>query len=111
MQKLDIAMRPSTMDEMSTAESLAPLRAQPLSWAEIRERHPNEWVCLLDVENTPEGAIGSASLVAHDPSMRKLLAETSLQPDAVIAHTSDRPWWTPRIELTDEIRDIVRPRR
>jgi hypothetical protein len=82
-----------------------------LSWAEIRERHPNEWVCLLNVENTPEGAIGSASLVAHDPSMRKLLAETSLQPDAVIAHTSDRPWWTPRIELTDEIRDIVRPRR
>jgi hypothetical protein len=96
---------------MSTAIDLAPSSVQPLSWERIRELHPNEWVCLLDVENTPEGAIRSAHVVAHDPSMRNLLELTSLHRDAVVTHTSNRPWWTPRIELTDEIRDIVRPRR
>ena len=34
-----------------------------------------------------------------------------LQPNTIVAHTRGRSRCTPRIEMTDEIRDIVRPRR
>ncbi|MDB4954678.1 MAG: hypothetical protein JWO36_2247 [Myxococcales bacterium] len=97
---------------MSTALKLTPTETAPLSWARICELHPNEWVCLRDVETAPDGSIRSARVIGHDESMRQALVQIDLrQPSAVVVHTYGRPLHSPRIEMTDEIRDIVRPRR
>ncbi len=87
---------------MRTAESLAPLGAQPLSWQNIRELHPNEWVCLVEIELSPNGSICSARVVSHDPSIERALDLVD-PPDhnTTVVHTSGRPLWTPRIEIVD----------
>jgi len=97
---------------MRAAEKVTPTSLGSLSWAKICEQHTNEWVCLLDVENAPDGSIRSARVIGHDRSMRQALAELGVTPPgAVVVHTGGRPLRFPRIELTDEIRDIVRPQR
>jgi hypothetical protein len=97
---------------MSTAENRAPARAAPLSWAQICTLHPSEWVCLLDIEHEPDGSIRSARIVSHDPSIERALDRIDPpDPDATVMHTAGRPWWTPRIEIVDENRDLVRARR
>jgi hypothetical protein len=97
---------------MSVAEKLSPPSFESLSWAKICEQHPNEWVCLLDVDHALDNSIRLARVVGHDRSMRQALAQIgNPQPDTVVVHTSGRPLRSPRIEPTDEIRDIVRPRR
>jgi hypothetical protein len=37
---------------MSAAEVLAPDISEPLTWAEICARHPDEWVCLAEIVTT-----------------------------------------------------------
>jgi hypothetical protein len=97
---------------MSVAEKIARTSVDSLSWVRICEQHPNEWVCLRDIENEPGGAIRSARVLGHDRSMRQALAQLApLQPDTLVVHTGGRPLRLPRIEMTDEIRDIVRRRR
>jgi hypothetical protein len=98
---------------MDAAERLAPREAeQMLSWTKICELYPNEWVCLLDVEKGADGSIRCGSVISHYASMKQMLAQLSpSQSNAVLVHTSGRPLRFPRIEMTDEIRDIVRPRR
>lgn len=97
---------------MSLAQSVSPSSVESLSWVQICEEHPNEWVCLLHVEKTPDGSIKSARVVGHAASMKQVLAQLGApQPNTVVAHTSGRPLQSPRIELSDEIRDLVRPRR
>ena len=71
---------------MGAAEQLRTSALGRMSWAEICEQHPNEWVCLF-------AGLGT------------------LQPGTIGVHTWARPVRSPRIEMTDEIRDIVRPRR
>jgi hypothetical protein len=100
------------MDNMSTAQKLTPMETAPLSWARLCELYPNEWVCLFDVDTAPDGDIRSARLISHDQSMKQALAQLDVsQPGTVVLHTGGRPLRFPRIELTDEIRDIVRSRR
>ena len=97
---------------MSIAERIAPTSAESQSWAMICEQYPNQWVRLVDIENAADGSIRSARVIGHDRSMRHMLAQHGLaQPNTIVAHTSGRPLRSPRIEMTDEIRDIVRPRR
>ena len=98
---------------MRVAEKIGRATRGRLSWAEIATMHPNEWVYLCDVEDAIDGSIGSARVVAHDQSMRQLLAQLGSQPssDAVVVHTWGRPLRSHRIEMTDEIRDIVPARR
>lgn len=96
---------------MSVAEKRS-TSAESLSWTEIRERHPDEWVCLLEVEYASDGSIRLAKVAGHDRSMRHALAQTGVtQPGTVVVHTAGRPLRFPRIEMTDEIRDIVRAQR
>jgi hypothetical protein len=96
---------------MGLAEKLT-TSIESLSWMEIRERHPDEWVCLLDVELAFDGSIRLAKVAGHDRSMRQALAQIGVtQAGTVVVHTAGRPLRLPRIEMTDEIRDIVRPRR
>lgn len=95
---------------MSTAEKIDATGVAP--WADICAQHPDEWVCLFDVEQAADGAICSARLVAHDRSMSELLANLDgARAGGVIVNTSGRRLGPPRIEMTDEIREIVHPRR
>ena len=97
---------------MSVAEKVSPTDADSLSWEEICERHHDEWVCLIDVQQAPDGAIRSGRVIGHDRSMRQMLAQTDVpEPGSVVVHTAGRALRFPRIEMTDEIRDIVRPQR
>lgn len=97
---------------MSVAERSSPASVESSSWAEICQQHPNEWVCLLDVENGPHGSILSARVISHDRSMKQALAQIGVtQPGTVVIHTGGRPLRFSRIEMTDEIRDIVRHQR
>lgn len=96
---------------MDVAEQLAHHAEQLLSWVQICERYPNEWVFLLDIEKAADGAIRAGYVIGHDRSMKQLLSQLPSQPNTVIVHTSGRPLRFPRIEMTDEIRDIIRPRR
>jgi len=97
---------------MGAAEKLPLADVAPLSWATICEHYPCEWVALVDVEHAPDGSIRSGRVAGHDRSMKQVLAQIeSLQVVSVVAHTAGRPLHTPRVEMTDEIRDIVRARR
>lgn len=97
---------------MDAAERLAPDATEPLPWVAICIRYPDQYVCLVDVENGPDGAIRSGRVVGHDRSMRHLLEQIDVpQPESVIVQTSGRALRFPRIEMTDEIRNIVRPQR
>jgi len=95
------------MSAVEKAMSSATLR-----WDEICAEHPNEWVCLLDIAREPDGSIGSARVVSHAPSIERALDQIEPpNPDTTVVHTAGRPMWTPRIEIVDESRDIVRSRR
>lgn len=97
---------------MERAEKLASVEPDALSWGEICVRYPNEWVCLLDVESAREGSILSARVIGHDSSMRSVLAQVGItRAGATIVHTAGRLLRFPRLEMTDEIRDIVRAQR
>ncbi|HEY5922050.1 MAG TPA: hypothetical protein VIV11_10290 [Kofleriaceae bacterium] len=97
---------------MNAAEELTSEISGLSMWAEICERCPNEWVCLLDVVTAADGSIRSARVIGHDRSMKQALMQNgAFSPDTVVVHTWGRPLRSPRIEMTDEIRDIVRPRR
>src|SRR5262245_58142751 len=97
---------------MSAAEKLAPTSAVPLSWAEICALDPNECVCLLDIDRESDGSIRSARIVSHDPAIERALDRIDPpDPDTTVVHTAGRPLWTPRIEIIDESRDLLRSRR
>ncbi len=97
---------------MDAAEKLEPSISEPLTWAEICELYPGEWVDLLVIDHKPNGSIRSARVICHDRSMKEMLARIcTSQTDTVIVHTRGRPLRFPRIEMTDEIRDIIPPRR
>lgn len=97
---------------MSVAEKSLPPSVESSSWAEICQQHPNEWVCLLDAETEPHGSIRTARVIGHDRSMKQALAQMGVtRPGVVVLHTGGRPLRFPRIEMTDEIRDIVRHQR
>jgi len=44
-----------------------------LSWDEVKERYPNEWVCLVDIERPNMGHVVSGVVHAHDPKHQALL--------------------------------------
>jgi len=97
---------------MDAAEKRTSEILEPSTWAEICERCPNEWVCLVGVQHEPSGAISCGRVVGHSSSMKAILAQLgSSNPDQVIVHTSGRSLQSPRIEPTNEVRDIVRSRR
>jgi hypothetical protein len=77
---------------MSAAEKIAPTMPESLSWAEIRGRHPDEWVCLIEVEHEPDGAIRSARLISHHRSIKDALKQCPWSADLVVAcaHTGGR---------------------
>lgn len=97
---------------MSAAEKIAPTVTEPLSWAEICKRHPDEWVCLVEIQQEIDRPIAFARVVAHGQAIAQALDQLGTSnPDATIMHTRGRPLQTPRIELVDESRDLLRSHR
>jgi len=97
---------------MSAAEQLKPHARERLSWIEICGRHPNEWVCLVDLQCDADGSIVSAVTITNGKSIRQALqAIGATHPESTVVHTGGRPLRLPRIEMTDEIRNVVRTRR
>jgi hypothetical protein len=112
--KLDSAAPPFKIGRMSAAEKIAPTIAEPLLWAEFCALHPDEWVCLVEVEHETEGAIRSARVVGHHRSIKDALKQVDSwgsHPVVTYAHTGGRRLRFPRIVRTDEIRELVRIRR
>ena len=97
---------------MSAAEKIASTMAESLAWAEICRQHADEWVCLVEVQHELDGSIRSARLIGRHRSIKDALKQCSWSSDPVVAcaHTGGRKLRFPRLEMTDEIRDIVRPR-
>jgi hypothetical protein len=57
---------------MSAAEVLVPEISRPLTWAEICACHPEEWVCLVEIDFThPNGLeFRTARVIGHGKSRR-----------------------------------------
>ena len=97
---------------MSAAEKMAPTTTESLAWTDICRRHPDEWVCLVEVQHQTDGSIRSARLIGHHRSINEALEQCPWSDDLLVtcAHTRGRKLRFPRIEMTDEIRDILRAR-
>jgi hypothetical protein len=67
---------------MGAAEKLAPPTSEPLTWAEICERYPDRWVCLVEIErrDRTKFEFRTARVIAHGRTRREPL-ELAL------------PWW------------------
>lgn len=52
---------------MNAAAQIAPDETEPLSWAEIRARYPDQYVCLVDIVDEEPGSpvIATARVVGH----------------------------------------------
>ena len=95
---------------MSAAEPIAPADTGLIpwheTWANICRRHPDEWVCLLEIEREADGSIRSARVIGHDVSIEEALDQVDPpNPDTLVVHTAGLPLWTPRTEIIDESRD------
>ena len=105
---------------MHATSQLAPSLTEPLTWAQICERHPDEWVCLVEIERAcPDRmAIRSARVIGHGKTRRESLARIAAwwETYAAIGHlftgkiNAPVPRFPP-IVMTDEIRELVRIRR
>jgi hypothetical protein len=82
-----MAVNASIIGWMTIAEMIAPTITKPVRWAEICDRYPDQWVCLVDVEHQTDGLIRSAQVVGHHRSLRAALQQVdSWGPDRVVAY-------------------------
>jgi hypothetical protein len=58
---------------MSAAEVLAPEISKPLTWAEICARHPDEWVCLVEIDRVHPNdfEFRTARVIGHGKTRRE----------------------------------------
>jgi hypothetical protein len=100
---------------MDTAEQLTPSISEPLTWAQIRERYPDEWVCLVEMDRIhPHGFdFRTARVVGHGKTRREPFEQAAAFEDkyAVIGHyfTGRIAYRGPRptLVLDDETRDAI----
>ncbi len=105
---------------MNAAEQIASTLSEPLTWAAICERYPDEWVGVVDIDYDDPHVFDfrTARVVSHSKTKREALDQA-------------RPWWNhykligcyftgrlhirpflrPSIILDDETRDAFRYRR
>ena len=74
----------------STAAAMQVEISEFLSWAEIRARHPNEWVVLVETAHGPDGIAG-ARVYGHSPDRATHLA---IARAAVIEQRCPTSRWT-----------------
>jgi DNA primase len=60
---------------MSRVQSLEPTVSEPLTWAEIRERYPDQWVCLIEIDRIEEDnfEFRTARVAGHGKTRREPL--------------------------------------
>jgi len=104
---------------MSAAEKLTSSISEPLTWAEICEEYPDQWVCLVEIDHVhPRGFdFRTARVVGHGKTRREPLDQAAAFADSynMIGHyftgrIAIRPP-RPSLVLDDETRDAFRYRR
>lgn len=104
---------------MSAAEVLAPAISEPLTWAEICFRHPDEWVCLVEMDRVHPSnfEFRTARIIGHGKTRREPVEQAMAWRAAYefIGHyftgrVTVRPP-RPSLILDEEIRDIIRSGR
>lgn len=67
---------------MNAAEAIAPTLTEPLTWSEICQRYPEQWVCVVEsVWDEPRGYhFRNARVVGYGATRRDALAQA-------------RRWW------------------
>lgn len=104
---------------MSAAEALAPEISEPLTWAEICARYPDEWVCIVEIDYIhPNGLeFRTARVIGHGKTRRAPIEQAKAWWDQyeLIGHfytgrIAVKPP-RPSIILDDETRDAIRYRR
>jgi hypothetical protein len=61
-----------------------------LTWAEICERHWDEWVLLADVEQDNDRSISFARVLDHDESMIDIMDRNEPLPGTTLIQTAGR---------------------
>jgi len=105
---------------MSAIEKIAPTITEPLTWAQICERYPDERVCLVEMDRIhPHGfEFRTARVVGHGKTRHEAFDQARRWTDRYeeIGHyftgqiNPPFPRY-PQIVMTDEIRELLRNRR
>jgi len=68
---------------MNVAQPIAPTITERLTWAEMCERYPDEWVCIADIDYDHPRVCDfrTARVVGHSKTKRE-------------AFDQARPWWS-----------------
>jgi hypothetical protein len=102
---------------MNSAEQIAPTITEPLSWAEICEQYPDEWVCLVEIDYIRPGSFEfrMARIVSHGKSRREAFdyarpwhAQYKLIGHYFTGRVAAQPLLRPALVLDDETRDAFR---
>lgn len=68
---------------MSAATALAPQISEPLTWEEICSRHPDEWVCLVEIDFAhPNGLEFRSRVIGRGKTRRAPFDQALAQPSA-----------------------------
>ena len=101
---------------MRTVEVLAPEISEPLAWSEICARHPDEWICLVEIDFThPNGLeFRTARVIGHGRTRRASLDQATTwfaRYDEIghfyTGHITETPL-RPVVIIDDETRDAFR---
>jgi len=101
---------------MSAAEVLASAISEPLTWAEICARHPDEWVCVAEIDriHPDDFEFRTARVIGHGKTQSESLDQASA---AFPQYDDIGHFYTSELELTyvrpeviidDETRDAFR---
>lgn len=105
---------------MHAAERVAPTITEPLTWAEICERYPDEWVCIVDIDHDHPHVFGfrTARVVGHSKTKRDASEQArpwwdhyKLIGRYFTGRLAVRPFLRPSVILDDETRDAIRYQR
>ena len=105
---------------MNAAEQLAPTITEPLTWAEMCERYPDEWVCVADIDYDHPRVFDfrTARVVGHSKTKREAFDQArpwwnhyKLMAGYFTGALTVRPFVRPSIILDDETRDAIRYQR
>ena len=104
---------------MSAAEKIASAITDPLTWAEICERYPDQQVCLVEIDRIhPRGLeFRTARVIGHGKTRRKAFEQSRAWRDRYselgcrFTGQPKTPLVRPAWILDDEIRNAIRYRR
>jgi hypothetical protein len=105
---------------MNAAEQIAPTITEPLTWAEICECYPDEWVCVVDIDYDHPRVFDfrTARVVGHGKTKRKAFEQAlpwwnhyKLIGRYFTGRLPVRPLLRPSIILDGETRDAIRHQR